>query len=376
MAETIHITEIYAPKYEGERFKEHRFPLDLIEDLFVLKEMTIEMAKQLYLEKNSDRQRIPKNFTHDVSFELEGISPGSVIPKIILVSGLSGMFPKANHTYFVEAPQRIIKAIEVAHSGGANVIDYAGPEVLKYFDQFGRKLRNGESISFSKEGAERPAVLNKESRKRLILASSRSNEYTASLSVRGLVTALDKVRRSFDVLLPNGVKVKGTYNKEHMQKLEEALIGLEGGQKVLIKATGTFNASDKLKSIHDVEEMTLLDEFDVPTRLEELALLRQGWLDGDQGEPLSEEGLVWLAECFESYFNSEEVPLPAAFPTPEGNVQLEWTFERREVSLEVNLTSKGANYFELDITTNTTKCEELNLAIEADWRALMMMLVN
>lgn len=376
MTEKHHTIEIYAPKYEGERFKEHRFPLDLIEDLYVLREMTIEMAKQIYLEKNTDRLRIPKNFSRDISFELEGISPGSTIPKILLVSGLSGMFPQANQVYFEEAPNRIIKAIEVAYSGNANITDYASPQVLKYFDQFGKKLRDGESIRFSKEGAASQAVLNKESRKRLLLASSRSNEYTASLSVRGLVTALDKDRRSFDVQLPNGVKVKGAYSEEHTKNLQEALFGLEDGQKVLIKATGTFSASDKLKAIHDVEEMILLDSFDVPSRLEELSLLKQGWLDGSQGEPLNRNGLNWLSETFEDYYNSDDLSLPAAFPTPDGNVQFEWSFESNEISLEVDLATQKADYFELDTASKKEKSEQLNLADEGDWRKLNELLLT
>lgn len=370
MPENPHIVEIFAPKYVGERFESHRFPLDLIEDLNVLREMTIEMAKHIYLEKNTGRQRIPKNFTRDISFELAGISPGSTVPKIILVSGLSGLFPHANHAYFTEAPSRIIKAIEVAHSGGNNITEYASSEVLRYFDQFGKKLRDGESIDFTPSGQRGQAILNRESRKRLLLASSKSNEYTAGLIVRGRVTALDKDRRSFEVQFANGNKVRGAYTDEHIQNLQDALVGLESGQKVLIRATGTFNSTDKLKSIHDVDEMSLLDEFDVPSRLEELSMLKQGWLDGDEGEPLNEEGLTWLSESFEKFYNSDDAPLPATFPTPDGNIQFEWSLGDIEISIEVDLITKKADYFEFDVKSGKETVEELNLSDEADWKKL------
>lgn len=370
MSDNPHITEVYSPRYEGERFKSHRLPLDLIEDLYVLREMTIEMAKQIYLEKNKGRQRVPRNFTRDISFELEGISAGSTIPKIILVSGLSGMFPQPNHDYFAEAPSRIIKAIEVAHAGGANITDYANQDVLKFFDQLGKKLREGESINFSQSSDGAKAVLNKESRKRLLLASSKSKEYTESLALRGLVTALDKDRVSFELQLPNGTKVKGVYNEEHLKSLEEALIGLEDGQRVMIRATGTFSATDKLKSVQDIEEMSLLDAFDVPSRLEDLSLLKSGWLDGSQGEPLNRDGLKWLSETFENYYHSDDLPLPAAFPTPEGNVQFEWSFDSSEISLEVDLVTQKADYFDLDTASKKEKSEQLNLADEGDWKKL------
>ena len=44
--------EIFSPRFDGERFREHRLPLDLLEDLTALQEMTIEMAKFIYLEKH------------------------------------------------------------------------------------------------------------------------------------------------------------------------------------------------------------------------------------------------------------------------------------------------------------------------------------
>lgn len=68
-----HRTEIFTPRYEGERFKDHRFPLEFLEDLKILQEMTVETAKYIFKEKNSNRERILRNFTAGVSFELESI---------------------------------------------------------------------------------------------------------------------------------------------------------------------------------------------------------------------------------------------------------------------------------------------------------------
>lgn len=370
MTDNLHITEIYSPRYEGERFKSHSFPLDLIEDLYVLREMTIEMAKQIYFEKHPDRKRIPKNFTRDISFELRDISPGSTIPTIILVTGLSGMFPQQNYNYFIEAPARIVKAIEVAHSGKSNITDFANAEVLRHFDQFGKKLRDGESINFSQDRGTSQSVLNKESRKRLLLASSKAKEYTESVVLRGLIASLDKDRGSFEIQFPNGLKVKGDYDEGQTKSLEEALVGFEDGQKVLIRATGTYSATDKLKSIQDIEELGLLDEFDVPSRLEELSLLKVGWLDGSQGESLSTDGVRWLSETFEKYYDSDNLPLPAAYPTPDGNVQFEWSLGAWEVSLEVDLASKNSEYFGFNTATNDEKSCPLDLNEEVNWREL------
>ena len=106
-----HIEQIYSPRYQGERFSQHRMPLDLLEDLETLQKMTIDMAKYLYLEKN-DKKRIPKNFTHGISFELDSLNEGSTIPKIVLVASMTGLFPQQNVEYFLEASRKIINVIE------------------------------------------------------------------------------------------------------------------------------------------------------------------------------------------------------------------------------------------------------------------------
>lgn len=132
--------EIFSPKFEGARFSEHRLPLELLEDLTVLQEMTIDMAKHLYLAQNKDRHRIPRNFTQGISFELESLEPGSTIPKIMLVFSMAGRAPNSNVTLFEQAKDLILKAIEAVENEG-NINEYAPDSVLNYFNRFGKKLR-------------------------------------------------------------------------------------------------------------------------------------------------------------------------------------------------------------------------------------------
>jgi hypothetical protein len=97
-----HTIELYSPCYDGPRFKEHRLPIDLVDDLLMLRNMTIEMAKAIYLEKNPGRQRVPRNFTNGISIELESIDPGSTVPKLVLITLMSGLFPQTNSDFFID----------------------------------------------------------------------------------------------------------------------------------------------------------------------------------------------------------------------------------------------------------------------------------
>lgn len=357
--------DIFSPCYDGSRFEEHRFPLELMEDLFALRNMTIEMAKAIYLENNKNRKRVPRNFTNGISIELESIQPGSTIPKVVLIAALSGLFPHENTHYFTEAPQRIIRAIEAAHLD-QNFKDALPSSILKYFNQLGSNLKEDERIIFGEKNNSK-AILDKESRKRLVLAASETKEYNGPYELRGIVTALDKERKLFEVQTITGFKLKGEYTPQYLEVLQAAFVEMELGRKVLIKGIGAFNASDKLLKIESMNDATCLDILDVPARLEELAQLKQGWYDGFYGEPFDEAALNELGNDFDQFYDSENLPLPATFPTTDGNIQFEWSSKGCEISLSVEPESKKGEFFSLNTIDKTETSEELDLNTDQSW---------
>jgi len=360
--------ELFSPCYTGKRFDSHRLPVDFVDDLLILKKMTIEMAKDIYLKTNPDRKRVPKNFTTGISIELERIEPGSTIPKLVLIILMTNLFLDSNHECFAKAPRQITEIIEAAYLN-SDLSTIAPESVLNCFNQFGNNLQDDEQIIFGDKETSK-AIYNKESRKRLQLAASKSKHYTESRELRGKITALDKDRKSYEIQLSSGQKIKGQYQASDLDTLQEAFVKLEKNQKIWMKVIGVFNANDKLQNIHLIEESNLLDPLDVQARLEDLSLLSDGWLDGEQGKSLDTEAIKWLGDTFENSFNAEKLPLPATFPTPSGNVQFEWSFDDYEISLEVNLDTKKAVFYALNIKNNVEETEELNLSTSDDWNKL------
>lgn len=96
------------------------------------------------------------------------------------------------------------------------------------------------------------------------------------------------------------------------------------------------------------------------TRLEELARLEDGWLN-EQGRAPDPESLRQLAEKFDERF-SPDLPLPYLYPTPEGNIQAEWSLGNWEVSLEINLPDLTAEYQAVHVVTGKSEDLELSLA--------------
>lgn len=352
--------EIFAPRFDGSRFENHTMPLELLEDLKVLQEMTVEMAKFLYLQQN-DRQRVPKNFSQGISFELEGLEPGSTIPKVIMTFALAGMFPEGNVTYFERASEQIKEVIQIASEDG-NISENAPSSVLTYFNRFGKKLREDEHIEFRPEHSEKKARFTRNTRRKLISASSTSGEYTEEVAVKGVLCEMDKNKRTFQIQLANKKKISGSFDEALQYIFLEAFSASDGNQKVSINGTGLFSFNEKLKELKSVEELSLLDNYDLGYRLDEIAALKEGWYNGqglsfDRNQLLRLEGhLELLAQKIES--------TTYIFPTPDGKLQLEWPDSEIDVELELN-SSKAHIY---GITEDP---QEFSILDKENWMALV-----
>ena len=114
---------------------------------------------------------------------------------------------------------------------------------------------------------------------------------------------------------------------------------------------------------------------DVPARLDEFKELRDGWADGMQvasdwgngyGKAPDHAGLDWLADTFERRY-PDDAPLPYAYPTPEGGVQIEWSLGPYEASVEIDINDHSAEWFVVDLPADTSDERMLNLDIADDW---------
>src|SRR5690625_1408867 len=126
---------------------------------------------------------------------------------------------------------------------------------------------------------------------------------------------------------------------------------------------------DTIKKIEKVESIDILDPMDVSHRLHQLAALEDRWYEG-YGVAPSKKGLTEFEKLFYQHFD-ENLPLPAIFPTIEGNIQLEWQKKNQNIILEVNLQSFQAEYFYFDSLDDTIEEEfTYSLSGEDGWETL------
>ncbi len=363
--------EFLRSRLNGPRFEGGAIPLEMLNDLSVLGEMIIAVAKWWYLQAHPDRQRSPRRFADGISFKLTGVEEGSAIAVIDMHSrpraaqgapqfpGLPGEFDQ----YFEEARDHIIDAISAAEHDELTAA-ILPRKYLDYFDRIGDRLRDEESIDFSTPYNTKSAQLTKTSRRKLLRASQ-ITEIAEAVIVRGSIPEADQDRMTFELQLPEGRKVRGVIHDRHREVILQGFNSYIDAGKVLIQGIGKYDQQERLTSLVYIEDVNLLDPLDVDYRLAELHGLKDGWLDGEGVAP-KPASLNWLAETFSSLY-PEELPLPHIYPTVEGGVQAEWTLSSHEASLRIDFSTRAGEWHVLNMDTHSDDTETLDLTCENGW---------
>lgn len=367
------ITSFFGPRFVGQRFQQHTLPLEVLKDIAALEELVVELAKWMYIEEHQGRKRTPKQFTDGISLAISSIEPGSTIPQIVIQTATAGiltLFPPENQQYFTKAKDQIILAIEAAEK--AEPISGIPIHLLGYFDKLGRSLREGEAIQFNPNATGSKAELNRESRRRLVLASQ-VQEIREEVRLRGIVSAMDKAKQTLALDLTDGQKITGPYELQHEPILDEALVSFRETDPLRILVAGTAvytrNNVHKIQRLESIDHVSILDPLDVAVRLAELRQLKDGWLDG-KGTALSPTGTSWFENAFELHF-PEDLPLPFLFPMGEGGLLAEWSFKPNEASLELDLENKTGFFYTVNLKTDEDKEASLDLSNPAGWAQLI-----
>ena len=121
-----------------------------------------------------------------------------------------------------------------------------------------------------------------------------------------------------------------------------------------------------------------LDPLDISLQLARLKSLKDGWADGIQpaaqwgeeyGRAPSSQALDWLAGQLAAHY-AIDVPRPYIYPIPEGGVSLEWFLGPYRASLEIDFDTCQAEWHCLDLSTDVSYEQDLQLDIPQSWKWL------
>ncbi|HSI82229.1 MAG: hypothetical protein ACAI35_26595 [Candidatus Methylacidiphilales bacterium] len=357
------------PRLSGSRFDEHSLPLEVLKDWAAFEELVLEVARSVYLQNNPTRKQVPRGFAEGFSLHLSGVEAGSAVPVIDRLIP-DGMLPFADDIFAV-ARNLVLLTISAVTIGQPIPVEFPR-ELLGYFDKFGKSLRANESVELSAPGQAVPVLYDKAVRKKLVLLGG-AREYRATAELRGWVSEVNVEKQSYILKLVNGDRLPGQFAPEIRKTVVAALDEYEES-KVLVRGIVIYDQGDRPRKIEQTAHIELLDANDVPGRLDELALIKDGWLEGGGTAP-SREGMNWLAEEWTGSYPGD-LPNPFVYPTPEGNVQLEWTLGQWEVAAEIDFKTRRAFLFAVHTETEETHDGETDLRAAAGWESLALFVRN
>ena len=398
-------TTFLRPRLIGARFEGHSIPLELLKNLAVLEEMTIEVARQEFFKDHPDRQRVPQGFTDGIELKLTDIEDGSAVPVISLFVITNKLLFPDNKYYFERARDAIVRTIgdvedaEVDAIGDAeerNVsTDILNETTLRCFGKIGQGLREDEAIEFTTPNNQLSAKFTINTQQRLLFASSMVKERPADLvretqtqqynpsrvedltkdtTVRGTVPEVNQDDMTFLIQLFDGQQIKAPIAPQHFDAILEAFNGYKNNLRFLFQGVGIFNRSEQLLGFDSIEPISILDELDISAQIYDLRKLKDGWLEG-QGKAPSKEGLDWLSQAFDKHY-SGDLPLPYLYPTEPGGVQAEWSLGRNEITLEIDLAEHSGYFHALHMEDDTEKTRRLDLGSETQWIELKELITN
>lgn len=340
------------PRFIGPRFEAHTLPLSAARDLAAYEDLVLELAKHLYRNKQQDRMRLPKGFANNFSLHIESIDAGSAMPALV------AMMLSAPQL-FGSFPEEITEAKDLINAVIATPADQPFPSEFpkvfySYFNRIGRSLKEGEQIEWTPNLAEKTTLT---PTARIRLARAHRETYEAEADVVGLVEELDAKKKTGILRLLGKDAISFIFDDPFFIDLKSAL-----GSPVIharVKGIGVFDVNDRLGSIIEIDQLECLPHYGLVSKIDALAALSDGWLEGHGIAPRNED-LNWLSNEVAKNF-PEALEYPSVAPSEDGHVILEWIRPQSRIELEFNFTDKKIELYATQLTTNQFVEESFSL---------------
>lgn len=379
MTDPTNEEEFAAPVLHGKRFDGHAIPLDVLKELETYQRLIVEVAKALFLQRHTDRRRVPKGFESRLRLSLRQVESGSAMPVLLrsradVLSDQVALLPADADEF--EAARDLISEAVTSVNDGTSLPRRFPRHLLGRFNQFGRSLYADESIELRVSRKVRGPSYNQAVRKKLVLMEERS--VSSPVEVEGRIYEADVEKGTFHVDLGD-VRVAGCFTKEFESQIVVALKEHDN-LKVRLTGTGRFDGQDRLEKIEELDDLAFVEEgqltmLDLQTRIGELKELQTGWFDGDQGERLDQDALDKVHRILAALASQEDLPIPYLYPTVEGNLRAEWTLGTWELSGEIDLTNGVTELDAVDADTGAGNEANVNVH-EANGRLQLVAFVS
>ncbi len=356
--------DFVTPIFRGGRFEDAVLSVDVLADLAAYRDLVVELAKRLFLRREPGRKRVPKGFAESFQLGIRAIEKGSTLAVVSRTFGGSQPPLPLGAADDFDAARDLLERVIEAGAAHAPLPAEFPPELAMRFNQFGRGLRDGESVELRRAGAASGPRYDRAIRKWIVV--QREGRYEDAVDRLVVVRGGFIDRHMITVRLDDGALVEGTC-EEAVVKRALAL----ADQRARLTGLGSFDGQDRLERLVRVDDVVDADEEEerastiapaLVTQFARLAALEEGWFE--PGTPkLRADGLARVRAFLEAA-TASGAPLPYLYPTPAGEVRAEWSLGRWEVSATFDVATPSVWLHATHLDSEAT--EEADLPTDAD----------
>jgi hypothetical protein len=336
----------------GARFEQLGMPVDTLPELAAYRELLIQVARAVFRRRYPGRVRVPRGFAESFQLRLLEVRKGSAVPVLERTrQDPSDPLFVAHGDIFEDARDVIEDTIRELSTMGRTPESF--PEfALADLGRFGRTLQPGEAIHIGKPGGRSPAIYTQLTRRAFL--KSRGQLFPAEASVSGVITEISVERSTFTLRVSDRL-VFCSYEPNNFETIRSNLKPPSSeGSEVTVEGFAFVDAEDEpvrfpiVSRIFSSESDSELDDSvdtppvatpvtgrdlsDLLARLDEIAALEVGWLDGEGAK--IDRTVISNVRRLLSTLADNPSPRVCVYPTEAGGVQLEWTNGPIESSLE------------------------------------------
>jgi hypothetical protein len=350
------------PVFRGGRFESQMLPVDVLPDLAAYRDLVVELAKHLFLQRNPQRKRVPKGFVESFQLAIRAIEAGSAGAVLeLLPAAMPPGLLQAD--LFDEARDRIEAAIEAASKRRTLPRDFPA-HLAKRFNQLGRGLRDDEYLELRSAERTSGPRYDKSVRKWIVVQYEGRYEDEVDLLVTMSGGVID--REQLTVRTERGRLIDGSCPQ---QLVRQALQWAD--RRVRLIGVGSFDRHDELERLIKIDEILLVDEDEdemgapssLAAQFEDLAKLRDGWFEPDTAA-LDPAGLKAFHRFLEQAVREHGIPRPFLYPTPDGEARAEWSFPDWEVSATIQIRGRLLHLHATHLKSDDSEEAELSLESE------------
>jgi hypothetical protein len=241
-------------RFDGERFRGHALDVECTQELVAYRNLILECAKELWRRKHPGRVRLPKGFEDGFRVQFDRITEGSaVVPLTRIREEDQGLLDLGNIDEFDEAAELIDATISAANQERL-LPENLPTAVLPFFREFGRSLREGETLYTRARHSVAEAAYDLHARERLFKWLDPA--YEDKVDVTGEVRMANVTQGAFTLLLDDGVTfVAGRFSPEQEDLVLDALRN-HRNTRMRVRGIGEFGTSDaRLRRFVQIDEV-------------------------------------------------------------------------------------------------------------------------